>query len=82
MNPISGTENWPSFGTDDLKIYRFRELVGKTLRFEIQAAHDCLLAFTTEAELTEDRFEVFIGGWEGAESAIRFKGGMLKSVGR
>ncbi|XP_076041322.1 uncharacterized protein LOC143025481 isoform X2 [Oratosquilla oratoria] len=66
-------DNWPKYGTDENKEYRFRELHGKTLRFTVKAAHDCHLAFTSGPEETDPMIEVFIGAWEGAASAIRFK---------
>ncbi|XP_045114687.1 uncharacterized protein LOC123506555 isoform X3 [Portunus trituberculatus] len=63
----------PALGTDENKEYRFRQLHGKTLRFQVKTAHDCHVAFTSAAEETDPIVEVFIGGWEGAASAIRFK---------
>lgn len=63
----------PLHETGDEKQYRFLPLCGKTLRFSVQAGHDCHLAFTSEEGESDPMFEVFIGGWEGACSAVRFK---------
>lgn len=68
-------EDLPTHDTGDEKQYRFVPFAGKTLRFTIKAAHDCHLAFTSEEGESEPMFEVFIGGWEGAHSAIRFNKG-------
>ncbi|XP_042864612.1 uncharacterized protein LOC122248571 isoform X2 [Penaeus japonicus] len=66
-------DNWPSYGTDENKEYRFRSIKGKTIRFQVKAAHDAHIALTSGEEETDPMLEVFIGGWEGAASAIRFK---------
>ena len=42
---------------------------------QVKTAHDCHVAFTSAGEETDPIVEVFIGGWEGAASAIRFKKG-------
>lgn len=68
-----GDDNWPAYGTDENKEYRFRPIKGKTLRFQVKAAHDAHVALTSGAEETDPMVEVFIGGWEGAASAVRFK---------
>ncbi|KAK3875978.1 hypothetical protein Pcinc_019190 [Petrolisthes cinctipes] len=67
-----GDDSWPSYGTDEDKQYRFRQLFGKTLRFQVKAAHDAHVSFTSSGEETEPMLEVFIGAWEGAASAVRF----------
>jgi len=63
---------WPTYGTDEEKLYRFRPLLGRTLRFDVKAPHDCHLAFTTAEEETSPMFEIFIGAWENGASAVRF----------
>ncbi|XP_071526709.1 uncharacterized protein [Panulirus ornatus] len=68
-----GEDNWPSYGTDENKEYRFRDIGGKSLRFRVKTAHDAHIALTSDAEETDPMVEVFIGAWEGAASAIRFK---------
>nr|AAF65551.1 farnesoic acid o-methyltransferase [Panulirus interruptus] len=68
-----GDDNWPSYGTDENKEYRFRDIGGKCLRFKVKTAHDAHVALTSGAEETDPIVEVFIGAWEGAASAIRFK---------
>jgi len=66
-------DNWPSYGTDEEKAYRFKPINGKTLRFLVKAAHDAHICLTSGEEETDPMLEVFIGAWEGAASAIRFK---------
>lgn len=63
----------PVHETGDEKQYRYLPLAGKTLRFMVKAAHDCHIAFTSTDGESDPMFEVFIGGWEGSASAIRFK---------
>ena len=63
------------YATGEEKEYQFREIKGKSIRFLVKAAHDAHLAFTSAAEETEPMVEVFIGGWEGAASAIRYNKG-------
>jgi len=63
------------YATGEEKEYQFREIKGKSIRFLVKAAHDAHLAFTSAAEDTEPMVEVFLGGWEGAASAIRFNKG-------
>lgn len=70
-----GSDGWPSYGTNEDKEYRFRPIQGKALRFRVKAPHDCHLSFSPVGEDTDDMFEVFIGAWENAASAIRFKKG-------
>lgn len=65
--------DWPIYETDENKNYNFKELHGQTLRFQVMAAHDCHIAFTSGPEETDPMLEVFIGGWEGTASAVRFK---------
>ncbi|XP_045595456.1 uncharacterized protein [Procambarus clarkii] len=66
-------DDWPSYGTDENKEYRFRSISGKTLHFQVKAAHDAHVSFTSAGEETDPMLEIFIGGWEGAASAVRFK---------
>jgi len=61
--------------TGDEKQYRFRPFCGNTLRFEVKAAHDCHIAFTTGEEETDPMVQVFIGAWDGEASAIRWGSG-------
>jgi len=68
-----GDDNWASYGTDENKEYRWRPIKGKTLRFQVKAAHDAHIALTSDEAETDPMLEIFIGGWEGAASAIRFK---------
>jgi len=68
-------DNWPNYGTDVEKEYRFRDIKGKTLRFQVKAAHDAHVALTSGPNETDPMLEVFLGGWDGAASAIRFKKG-------
>ncbi|KAL7630887.1 UNVERIFIED_CONTAM: hypothetical protein RMT77_018826 [Armadillidium vulgare] len=70
-----GSDGWPSYGTNEDKEYRFRPIQGKSLRFRVKAPHDGHLSFSPVGEDTDDMFEVFIGAWENAASAIRFKKG-------
>ena len=46
-------------------------------RFWVQAAHDCHMCFTTCDGESDNILEVFIGGWEGEHSAIRYNKGEL-----
>uniref|UniRef100_A0A6A7FN23 Farnesoic acid O-methyl transferase n=1 Tax=Hirondellea gigas TaxID=1518452 RepID=A0A6A7FN23_9CRUS len=65
-------EEWTIHDTGDEKCYRFKPFAGNTLRFQVKAAHDCHLAFTTADGETEPMYEVFIGGWDNGSSAVRF----------
>jgi len=68
--------------TGDEKHYNFVPFCGKTLRFGVQAAHDAHLAFTTGDDTSEPMVEVFLGGWEGEYSAVRWnQGDDLTKVG-
>lgn len=40
---------------------------------QVKAAHDAHLALTSAGEETDPMLEIFIGAWEGAASAVRFK---------
>jgi len=68
-----GDEAWAGYGTDEHKNYRFRSMCGKTLRFQVKAAHDVHLIFssTDDAEASPC-VEIFLGAWEGTASAVRF----------
>jgi len=70
-----GDETWPSYGTDEHKNYRFMTLCGKTLRFQVKAAHDVHICFSSKEEVQAPMIEVFLGAWEGTASAIRHNQG-------
>ena len=55
------------------RCYNFRHIQSNTIRFKVQAAHDVSLCLSPDEGNQEDIYEVFIGGWGGAESAIRRK---------
>jgi len=64
--------------TDDCgddRCYNFRHIQANTIRFQVQAGNDVSVCLATDDQETqpEDMYEVFIGGWGGAESAIRRK---------
>lgn len=54
--------------------YEFRVLRDQMIRFRVKAAHDASLCLTTvaaAAKKSSAMYEIFIGGWQGQESAIR-----------
>jgi len=57
--------------TEDKLEYNFEPLYGQTLSFVVTCCHDAHVAFTTAPEAGEPMYEVFIGGWENQNSAIR-----------
>nr|QAV53822.1 farnesoic acid O-methyltransferase [Gammarus pulex] len=66
-------EEMATHDTGDEKHYRYKPFAGQTLRFLVKAAHDCHISFTTEEGESDPMYEVFLGGWEGQYSAVRFK---------
>jgi len=68
-------QDLPVYETGDEKNYKFLPFCGQTIRFWVQAAHDCHMCFTTCDGESDNILEVFIGGWEGEHSAIRYNKG-------
>jgi len=68
-------EDLPIYETGEEKDYKFLPFCGQTLRFWVKAAHDCHMCFTSCDSASEPILEVFIGGWEGEHSAIRWNKG-------
>ena len=60
-----------TLATEDKLEYNFEPLYGDTFTFKVAADHDAHLSFTMGPEETELMYEVFIGGWENQNSAIR-----------
>nr|UKF18818.1 farnesoic acid O-methyltransferase [Sogatella furcifera] len=57
--------------TEDKLEYQFHEVSGGSLHFKVKAANDAHIALTTGPEESEPIYEIFIGGWSNAKSAIR-----------
>lgn len=52
--------------------YLFRMMSGRSFRFRVKAGHDANLCLSgAAAEVPHHMYEIFLGGWNGAESAIR-----------
>lgn len=57
--------------TEDKLEYQFFELPSSTLKFQVKTNNDAHLAFTQAPGEGEPMYEVFIGGWSNAKTAIR-----------
>lgn len=59
------------FETPDRMEYTFLPVTAGSILFKVQAANDAHIALTPGPNDTEPQYEIFIGGWGNAKSAIR-----------
>ncbi|KAJ1522772.1 hypothetical protein ONE63_001928 [Megalurothrips usitatus] len=57
--------------TPDRMDYTFLPVTAGSILFKVQAANDAHIALTTTPDDGEPLYEIFIGGWQNAKSAIR-----------
>lgn len=64
-----------TINTEDCLTYNFEPIYGDTFNFSVACSNDAHLALTSGAEETTPMYEIFIGGWENQNSAIRLNKG-------
>ncbi|CAG2066734.1 unnamed protein product, partial [Timema podura] len=59
------------FSTEDKLEYQFHPVSAGSLHFKVRTANDAHVALTTGPAESDPMYEIFIGGWGNAKTAIR-----------